>query len=822
MSRGAVLSSPVRKLMRRLWCVVVIGCCLLYAVAVADAQPPVVDAVFPAGGQAGQTVALTVAGSGLASLATLRCSAAGASCESVGDGTFRLTLPADTPPGLYDLWGIGSNGVSAPRTFVVGMRSEFLEAEPNDATAAATPVPLDAVVNGRIEQAGDVDQFRFEARRGQRVLIECWAERIDSRLRGVLEVFDASGRRIAVNRGYFGLDPLIAFVPPEDGAYVARLHDLIASGGPDFGYRLAVDTGPRVAFTVPNVVPCGTPARIAVYGWNLPGTTTTAGEFDRLDVEMPAAAEAEWPLPVGLSPPQTILTDTSVAYRFPDSPVPVLIGLSDAPVLIDGNNNHSPSTARDVSVPSDVSGQLVAGEETDWYAVQVQRGEVLWVEAFGERIGSPVDLQLSVCDGSGVELAQFEDDVRNAGGAFPTSHLDPCGRWVCPADGRYLIAVRNLIGGLSSDPRRTYRLGVRREEPDFHVVAVPQGSASAGLNVPRGGRTLVDLLAFRERGMTEGIRVTAGGLPAGFACPDVWLGPGVDCGLLVVSAEPNVTGDLAELKLTAVADGDSAPHPVRCGTIVRGGTPTGWGRLVSQMPLAVAGDAPLRVTATIEPTLDHHLYGELAVQHFPGSIVDVLVEIERRDASHAAPVRLIGAGLPDAIENQSAVIPAGERRGYLSFYLPPDLPTGAFSLVIQAETSVKLADGSTPTVQAASNVATFHVKRSGFHVAIDPFAVRRVRRGETFQIAYTATRTNGFIGKLHTELAAPGVVTDVVGLRGRGETFTGQTDHGSLQITVNDDAPLGPQPFLRLLTVGVVEDQPMFLGSCWFPLEIVE
>jgi hypothetical protein len=36
------------------------------------------------------------------------------------------------------------------------------------------------------------------------------------------------------------------------------------------------------------------------------------------------------------------------------------------------------------------------------------------------------------------------------------------------------------------------------------------------------------------------------------------------------------------------------------------------------------------------------------------------------------------------------------------------------------------------------------------------------------------------------------------------------------------DAPLGPQRFLRLFTVGVVEDEPMYFGSHFLSLEIVE
>ena len=102
------------------------------------------------------------------------------------------------------------------------------------------------------------------------------------------------------------------------------------------------------------------------------------------------------------------------------------------------------------------------------------------------------------------------------------------------------------------------------------------------------------------------------------------------------------------------------------------------------------------------------------------------------------------------------------------------------------------------------------------------FAVTRAARGETIRVNYSARRLNGFIGKMHTELAAPGRVTDIIGIRGRGETFTGQTEKGTLQIQINDDAPLGRQSFLRLFTVGVVEDEALYFGSSLLPLEIVE
>ena len=799
---------------------------LLLASARAHGQPPAIESVYPPGCQAGEPVDVTVSGTGSDTLQRLHSNVPGLHCERTGDGAFRLTAPPGTPAGHYDVWGVGSTGVSAPRTFVVGDRSERLEAEPNNVLTDATAVPVDVVVNGRMDAAGDVDQFRFSALRGQQVLLECSARRIDSRLRAVLEVGDATGRRLAVNRGYFGVDPLVVFNVPEDGEYTVTVQDLIAGGGAEHYYRLEIHTGPRVLFSMPNVVQEGSSSPVTLYGWNLHGATPSklAGGLDRLQIELSGESLPGSSLPLLLAPSQSVLADSSVAYRLSGSPEPVLIGLTDAPVMLDGQDNHSPEAAREIVIPCDVSGQLSGGDETDWFAVDALRGEVLYFEGFGERIGSPVDLELAVCDESGGELARFTDELRDFGDAYPTSHLDPAGRWVCPADGRYKLSVHNLTGGIHDDPRRVYRLSVRRADADFQVVAVPRGGGPAGLNVPRGGRTLVDLVAFRRRGMTGGIRVVAHDLPDGIECSEVWLGPGVDRALLALSAADSAGGELHELKLEATADdgSQSASKPVQCGTIVRSGEPNGWGRLTSQLPYAVAGEAPVRASATADLVLDHHLYGELTPRYSPGSVLDVAVELERRDSSHTAPVRLIGAGLPQSIRNQTAEVPAGAARGYVSFYLPPDMAVGAYSIVVLAETTVPGGDGNPQTVQVASNPVPFRVEPAGIRVEIDPFAVTRVHRGETFKVAYTVSRINGFIGKTHTELAAPGVITDIDGIRGRGETFVGQTDKGSLQIVINDNAPLGPTPFLRLLTVGVVEDEPTYLGSCFFPLEIVE
>lgn len=827
----------------------------------AELPNPVLSTVFPAGAKAGDSVEVEIAGKGLDQVTSLDCRAAAFRIEQNADhkSRFTITVPLETPAGFYDLRAVCRNGISSPRPFFVGNRPELREDDANETNSSAQTVPPHVSVNGRMDRKGDLDHFRFTAKAGQLVVIECWAERIDSRLRAVLEICDRQGRRLASNRGYFGIDPLIAFRVPADGDYVVKLYDLVFAGGAEYYYRLDIDTGPRVAFSVPSVVEHGKPARVTLFGWNLatlrsdvnvassdvnvadaaaqatrriaaptasgggsPFVSGSSGqEWDRVEVDIPAAlSRGTWPLPVRLQPAQASLQ--GFPHYLPGGHAPLFIGVTDVPVVTADFDNHSPASARTVAIPCEVSGRLVGGSQQDWFAIDCRRGEVVYVEGFAERINSPVDLDVRIFDARGKkELAQFGDELNNIGGAsFPTNHLDPAGRWVVPHDGRFLILARNIIGNTRADPRRVYRLSIRREEPDFSLAVVSRRSDPSGLNVARGGRVLLDVMAFRRRGQTGAIRISADELPSGIECPDTWIGPGVDRATLVVSAARDAPPSVGELRLTGSADRLKG-RTVRAGVVVRTGLANGWGRLAADMTWAIAGDAPVRITAEGHEPRDHHLYGDLTVRHSPGGTLDVAIRVDRRDDAHLAPVKLIGVGLPDLIQNQTATIPAGASQGYISFHLPPTLPTGHYSLVVQGETTVSKPNGQAETVTVCSNAVTFEVHPPAFRIELDPDAPRRIRRGEVVQVKYSVTRCNGFIGKIHTELAVPGHVTDVPGLRGRGVTTVGQTSSGTIQIIANDDAPLGQQPFLRLYGVGSLEDKPVFHGSCFLDLEIV-
>jgi hypothetical protein len=63
----------------------------------------------------------------------------------------------------------------------------------------AKRIKLPVIVNGRIDQPGEWDVFRFDGRAGQTVVAEVYARRLDSPLDSVLRLTDAAGNQLAFN-----------------------------------------------------------------------------------------------------------------------------------------------------------------------------------------------------------------------------------------------------------------------------------------------------------------------------------------------------------------------------------------------------------------------------------------------------------------------------------------------------------------------------------------------------------------------------------------------------------------------------------------------
>jgi len=177
-----------------------------------------VDYVYPLGGRRGTRTRFELAGQQI-------------------PPQVELDLPASGPADYQAAIPLGQ-----PRTNIVLLDlddlPEILEAEPNDEPDQAAVVELPALVNGRIGRPGDVDCWRFQARKGEALALQLRATQLGSPLQGVLVVCDAQGKQLGRAEAVQA-DPVLNFVAPADGNYCVKVMDRFRSrGGPAFAYRL--------------------------------------------------------------------------------------------------------------------------------------------------------------------------------------------------------------------------------------------------------------------------------------------------------------------------------------------------------------------------------------------------------------------------------------------------------------------------------------------------------------------------------------------------------------------------------------------------------
>lgn len=177
-------------------------------------------AVYPAGGKLGEEVEVKFLG------------------DPAGEIVQKVKLP-DAPIKDFGLFAT-VDGQIAPseNPFRLFEHGNALEVEPNNDFATATPAQLPLAFNGIIGEAGDVDVFKFAAKKGEVYEIECYARRIRSGLDPVMSIHAADGRRLANNDDSRGPDSYIRFNVPADGEYAIRVTDHLGRGGQDFVYRL--------------------------------------------------------------------------------------------------------------------------------------------------------------------------------------------------------------------------------------------------------------------------------------------------------------------------------------------------------------------------------------------------------------------------------------------------------------------------------------------------------------------------------------------------------------------------------------------------------
>ena len=129
-------------------------------------------------------------------------------------------------------------------------------------------ITLPCTVNGQIA-SGEVNRYRFKARKGQRLVISTQARQlipfiadaVPGWFQPVLALYDANGKEVAYDDDYrFKPDPVIFYEVPKDGEYVLAIYDAIYRGREDFVYRVTIGELPFVTSIFPLGGRAGDPA----------------------------------------------------------------------------------------------------------------------------------------------------------------------------------------------------------------------------------------------------------------------------------------------------------------------------------------------------------------------------------------------------------------------------------------------------------------------------------------------------------------------------------------------------------------------------------
>jgi hypothetical protein len=345
-------------------------------------------------------------------------------------------------------------------------------------------------MNGRIQAAEDVDQYRFAARAGEQITCSVLAARMEDKIHDLQEHFDpilllrdASGQEIDRADDTYGPDPLLIHRFTADGEYTLEIRDVRYHGNPNWVYRLTVTRGPWVTALLPMAARRGETANLQLVGANL--TTPTSAWLAPMDA------------PTGAQEIQLKQGDRVT------NPVPVIV--SDLP-----ERAEPPAGAPvpPLSIPCGVSGRISAEYEVDRYPFHAVKDQAIIFEIEARRYGSALDSFLSVVDANGKELASNDDAVGK------DSRLV----WTAPADGSYAVLGRDLNN--RGGPEYVYHLVARRALPDFSLECDgdraqigPGGGTSWYVKVKRSGGFAGDV-ALAVNGLPEGVSAICSPIPA--------------------------------------------------------------------------------------------------------------------------------------------------------------------------------------------------------------------------------------------------------------------------------------------------------------------
>ena len=461
----------------------------------------------------------------------------------------QVTIAPDAAVGPRQLRLDTTGGLTNPIVFCVGELPEFSRkpvrvapaynvvngATPANRAAPRPPEPpieitLPVVVNGQMTP-GTADQYRFQAKRGQHIVIAASArelipyvsDAVPGWFQAALTLRDAQGKELAsADHFLFHPDPLLDYEIPER----RRVH----RGDPRFDFsrarRLRLPHHHRRVAGHHQHLPLGREGRarttIETQGWNLPAARVTENFKGKAKGVYPVSLRKDgW-------------TSNSMPFA-----------LDSLPETMARPGIGHQEKAQRVKLPIIVNGRVAHPGEAEYFRFEGRAGDEIVAEVSARRLGSPLDSVLRLTDAAGKQIA-FNDDFEDPAAGLITHQADSLISCRLPAKGSYFLQLTDAQG--KGGPDYGYRLRISHPREDFELRVVP-----SSLNLRAGATVPITVRAIRRDGFSGEIALSLKDAPADFTLSGAVVPAGQDKVRVTLTAPRTPVGAPLSIHLTGRA-----------------------------------------------------------------------------------------------------------------------------------------------------------------------------------------------------------------------------------------------------------------------------
>jgi hypothetical protein len=687
-----------------------------------------------------------------------------------------VTVNAQAIPGFYNIWIANRNGVSQRVVVAVDHLPQALF------TPELKTLPV--VLHGKLTGSTRL-RTSFTGKKGQQLVFEIEAQRLGSKIRPVLHLYNSNQRQLTwamPSRSLHG-DSRIQTTLPADGKYTLELHDLqYAAPAPNY-FRLKIGNWKYTDLVFPPAVQQGKATSLELIGNSLKNNRVSLTATGLLpNVPAPWLNQK---IASGMQPKITV------------SSYPEVTEVASGKLL-----------QKLPAIPCGISGRLSQPGEQDLYELNVKTGDRLRFEVFADRIGSPVDTILELQNSKGGRLA-LNDDTTNT----TDSRID----YTVPAK---IQQIRLVIKDANdrSGQRCIYRVAVTKLNAaaanDFQLTL-----QKSQLSIPGKGRLVLKVTANRQGykgpitlaipNLAKGIQLSGNTIPAGenatlltlsgnstALTSTVTIVRGTTVGLnpavsrvAIDSTHPSAT--LQPWLGSEVAIGTSSPSTIGFGI--------DWNKLPGNTQLVLGGrlnlpvksqrpgsfDGPVRLTLLtnqIPPIVRNRPDPARTIRRESRAVVEIPIDKKTQAANNAkvaaekalavaktaekaaktdparkqAAVKVKAAEAKLAVAEKNALTASAAAKNEVEFkvLIPATLPAGGYQLTLQAE----LLSRDKRTVLATSVIPVRRFK------VVSPFTVvpigsspieatREPKKVTTAILAGKIDRRAGFKGDVTVSVA---------------------------------------------------------------------